>query len=104
MKGCEIVLPIDVIIAEVLQPGAPCQAVEVAAVPSDRMILDCGPQTAVRIVQRLEAAATLVFVVGYRLARQLGGQLLGLRLEGVAAAAAHLLKGDESEPDRGNRG
>ncbi len=59
--GCDIVLPTDVIVAEQRTVGIACDAVSVKAVPADKMILDCGPETALHIVRRLEAVATLVW-------------------------------------------
>ena len=44
-KGCEIVLPKDVVVAEKLEAGAPSRVVAVLEVPPDHMILDVGPKT-----------------------------------------------------------
>jgi phosphoglycerate kinase len=44
-KGCEIVLPKDVVVAEKLEAGAPSRVVAVLKAPPDHMILDVGPKT-----------------------------------------------------------
>ncbi|MDE0057757.1 MAG: phosphoglycerate kinase [Defluviicoccus sp.] len=59
--GCEIGLPSDVVIARALEAGAPAEAVPVAAVPGDAMILDLGPATANALAARLGECRTLVW-------------------------------------------
>ncbi len=60
-KGCEIALPSDVVIAAKLEPHVPSEAVPVAAVPDDRMILDVGPASARALADRLADCRTLVW-------------------------------------------
>ena len=45
-KGVNLLLPIDVVVADQFAPTATTQLVEIDAIPSDWMGLDCGPQTA----------------------------------------------------------
>ena len=59
--GCKIVLPSDVVVARALAEGAPAEAVPVAAVPGDAMILDLGPSTAKALSARLADCRTLVW-------------------------------------------
>jgi phosphoglycerate kinase len=60
-KGKTLVLPVDAIVAEKLEPGAATRTVAVDAVPAGSMILDVGPKTVAEIGKRLEAAKTLVW-------------------------------------------
>ena len=59
--GCEIVLPVDAVVAERFEAGAPDETVPVDAVPDDRMILDIGPQSVARIEALLQGVKTLVW-------------------------------------------
>ena len=58
---CEIVLPADVVIAAKFEAATPSQAVPVAAVPPDKMILDIGPDSAGGLAARLADCRTLVW-------------------------------------------
>jgi phosphoglycerate kinase len=60
-QGCEILLPLDAVVARALKPGVESAVVPIDAVPADQLILDVGPQTVQRIVSRLEASRTLVW-------------------------------------------
>ena len=60
-KGCELLLPIDVVTAETVEPGATSAVRELGAIgPADR-ILDAGPKTLARLVAAMDASATLVW-------------------------------------------
>ncbi len=59
--GCTIVLPVDAVVAERFEAGAPDETVPVEAVPADRMILDIGPQSVARIEALLQDVKTLVW-------------------------------------------
>jgi len=59
--GCEIVLPVDAVVAAEFKAHAASETVGVDAVPEDRMILDIGPQSAAAINQRLAGCRTLVW-------------------------------------------
>ena len=59
--GCEIVLPADVVVTREFREGAESEAVPIAQVPADGMILDLGPETCVRIEAALGASRTLVW-------------------------------------------
>ncbi|MEO0360589.1 MAG: phosphoglycerate kinase [Pseudomonadota bacterium] len=60
-KGCEIVLPSDVVVARRFEANAPHEVVPSDACPSDAMILDAGPEAVADITARLDAAKTLVW-------------------------------------------
>ena len=59
--GCEILLPTDVVVTREFREGAESEAVPIAKVPVDGMILDLGPETCARIVTALKGARTLVW-------------------------------------------
>jgi phosphoglycerate kinase len=58
---CEILLPIDLVVAEALSPDAATRIVPANAVPAEGMALDVGPETVQAIEQRLRGASTLVW-------------------------------------------
>jgi len=60
-KGCEIILPIDAVVAREFKEGAPSEVVDIAKVPSDMMILDVGPQSVARVVKVLDDSKTLLW-------------------------------------------
>jgi phosphoglycerate kinase len=60
-RGCEIILPVDAVTAEKLEPGVVTRTVGVNAVPATAMILDLGPETVAAISAALEASRTLVW-------------------------------------------
>lgn len=59
--GCEILLPLDVVVAREFKANAAHETVAVDACPSDAMILDAGPETVVKIVAAFRASKTLVW-------------------------------------------
>jgi phosphoglycerate kinase len=59
--ACELVLPIDAVVAPELKAGVATQIVPIDRVPDDQMILDIGPQSVAAIGQRLERCPTLVW-------------------------------------------
>lgn len=59
--NCDIVLPVDVVIAAELKEGTATKTVAVDAVPADEMILDVGPQSVARVNQWIDKAATVVW-------------------------------------------
>ncbi|HEV2000462.1 MAG TPA: phosphoglycerate kinase, partial [Xanthobacteraceae bacterium] len=60
-KGCAIILPGDVVVAEKLAPGAPTRTVAVDAVGVSDMILDVGPRTVTEIGDTLRRMKTVVW-------------------------------------------
>lgn len=59
--GCEIVIPVDAVVATEFKEGAATETVLVDAVPSDKMILDVGPQSVDVVNKHLGACKTLVW-------------------------------------------
>ena len=59
--NCEIVLPVDAIVAKEFKANAPSRAVSVDAVASDEMILDIGPKSIEHAVSVLARVKTLVW-------------------------------------------
>ena len=58
---CQLILPVDAIIAKELKAGVKTQVVDVNAVPDDYMILDIGPQTIASIKQYFQKSQTIVW-------------------------------------------
>jgi phosphoglycerate kinase len=61
VKGCQVVLPVDGVVANRLEAGAPSQAVAIELVPEDGMILDVGPGSADLIRDRIVGCRTVVW-------------------------------------------
>jgi phosphoglycerate kinase len=59
--ACELILPVDAVVAPELKAGVATQTVAIDRVPDDQMILDIGPQSVAAIAQRLEQCPTLVW-------------------------------------------
>jgi phosphoglycerate kinase len=60
-KGCEIVLPVDAVVARKLEAGAPARVVAVNQVGGDDMILDIGPRSVEHVISVLARTKTLVW-------------------------------------------
>jgi phosphoglycerate kinase len=60
-NGCEIVLPLDLVVAAAFAAHASHRTVGLDAVPPEMMALDVGPQTVALIESKLKKAATLVW-------------------------------------------
>ncbi|WP_225771024.1 phosphoglycerate kinase [Inquilinus sp. Marseille-Q2685] len=59
--GCEIVLPVDGVVAREFAADAPNESVDVSAIPADAMMLDVGPKTVALLKDRLAKVATVVW-------------------------------------------
>ncbi len=59
--GCEVLLPVDLVVAEGFAAHSPHRVVAVDAVPEGMMALDVGPATVARVNAALAAAHTLVW-------------------------------------------
>ena len=57
--GAEIVLPSDVVVAPERDAGAPYEVVAAGAIPTDRMGLDIGPESARRFTASIRSARTV---------------------------------------------
>jgi len=60
-KNVEFFLPVDVIVAERIDPNADRQVVSVDRIPANAMALDIGPETVRRFADALEGAKTIVW-------------------------------------------
>ena len=60
-SGCEIILPVDAVVAPEFKAGAPASVVKVDAVPGDCMILDVGPQSVTSLTALLGSCRTLLW-------------------------------------------
>ncbi|PVA10604.1 phosphoglycerate kinase [Pelagivirga sediminicola] len=60
-KGCDIILPADIVVAREFAEDASHETLAVHLCPDDAMILDAGPQSVKRIVEALDAARTLIW-------------------------------------------
>ncbi|HET6388011.1 phosphoglycerate kinase [Hyphomicrobium sp.] len=60
-QGCEIVLPVDAVVAREFKDGAAHMVVGIDNVPDDTMILDVGPQSVARTSELLEHTKTLLW-------------------------------------------
>jgi phosphoglycerate kinase len=59
--NCEILLPVDLVVAEEFRANPPTRTVGVDGVPAAMMALDVGPQSVSALEARLRAASTLVW-------------------------------------------
>ena len=59
--GCEVVLPIDAVVAKEFAEGAPSETVLLDAIPSDSMMLDVGPASTADLMARLADCKTLLW-------------------------------------------
>ncbi len=60
-KGCEILLPLDVVVADKFEANAPTQVVKVDAIPAGTMALDVGPATVDAFIHRLPEIKTIIW-------------------------------------------
>jgi len=59
--GCEVVLPIDAVVATEFAEGAASETVLLDAIPPDAMMLDVGPASVADLMARLKECKTLVW-------------------------------------------
>jgi phosphoglycerate kinase len=59
--GCEIMLPVDVVVAGRLAEGVDTATIVVEKVPENMMILDVGPRTATLLAEALAGCRTLLW-------------------------------------------
>ena len=60
-KGCEIILPQDLVVAEVFAANPHTQVVKVDAIPANMMALDVGPATVEAFIHRLPHIKTIIW-------------------------------------------
>lgn len=61
VKGCEIILPQDLVVAEKFEANAATQVVKVDAIPANAMALDVGPATVAAFIHRLPEIKTIIW-------------------------------------------
>ena len=59
--GCELLLPIDVVTAEEVKPGAASKVRGLDQIQATDRILDAGPKTLARLIAAMDASATLIW-------------------------------------------
>jgi phosphoglycerate kinase len=59
--GCEIVLPLDAVVASALAPDQKTSVAQADAIPADQMALDVGPKTVARFAEIVKASKTIVW-------------------------------------------
>ena len=61
-RGCELLLPVDVVVATEVKPGAEARTVKTgAALSAADKILDAGPETVARLNAAMDASKTLIW-------------------------------------------
>ena len=61
-KGCDILLPVDVVVATEVKPGASARTVKTGeALSADDKILDAGPDTVARLNAAIDGSKTLIW-------------------------------------------
>jgi phosphoglycerate kinase len=60
-SGCELLLPIDVVVARELKPGATASLRSLGEIAADERILDAGPATVERLMEAMGKARTLIW-------------------------------------------
>jgi phosphoglycerate kinase len=59
--GCELLLPVDVVVAQAVKPGIDHRICDLAAIGERDLILDAGPRTVARLAAAMDAAKTLIW-------------------------------------------
>jgi phosphoglycerate kinase len=60
-NNCKLLLPVDIVVAEKLAPGAAARVRGVGEVDADERILDAGPETVERLKRALAGSKTLIW-------------------------------------------
>lgn len=60
-KGCEIVLPVDAVVAREFKAGAAFEVVDIRACPADAMILDVGPKSIAQLERVVASCKTVLW-------------------------------------------
>ena len=60
-NGVEILLPVDVVIAEIIEAGVSTEIVDIDNIPVDKEALDIGPKTARLFADKIKEAKTVVW-------------------------------------------
>jgi phosphoglycerate kinase len=60
-SGCELLLPVDVVVAREVKPGAATRTLALDEVGDGDLILDAGPKTVERLLAAMDASKTLIW-------------------------------------------
>lgn len=60
-NNCKLFLPIDIVVAEKLAPGAPARVRHVGSIDDEERILDAGPETVERLCRAMNNSKTLIW-------------------------------------------
>jgi phosphoglycerate kinase len=60
-NNCKLFLPLDIVVAEKIAPGAPARIRDVGSIDDDERILDAGPETVERLCRAMANSRTLVW-------------------------------------------
>ncbi len=60
-NNCKLFLPIDIVVAEKMAPGAPARVRDIGHVDEDERILDAGPETVDRLCRAMANSKTLIW-------------------------------------------
>ena len=60
-NNCKLFLPLDIVVAEKLAPGAPARVRHVGSIDDDERILDAGPETVERLCRAMANSKTLIW-------------------------------------------
>jgi len=60
-KGCELLVPVDVVTSDKIEEGATTQIVDAGSIDKDQMALDIGPKTIERFSKKIGEAGTIVW-------------------------------------------
>lgn len=60
-SGCEIVLPVDAVVATALKADVPTTTIDIGSVPANSMILDVGPRSIAALLEILDRSRTVVW-------------------------------------------
>ncbi|MFK0300043.1 phosphoglycerate kinase [Brevundimonas sp. NPDC090276] len=60
-KGCELLLPVDVVVAKGVKPGIESGVRALDRIAADDLILDAGPETVARLARAMDLSKTLIW-------------------------------------------
>lgn len=60
-NNCKLFLPLDVVVAEKMAPGAPARVRHPGSIDDDERILDAGPETVERLCRAMDNSETLIW-------------------------------------------
>ena len=60
-KGCELLLPVDVVVAKTVKPGVESGVRALDRIAADDLILDAGPETVARLARAMDLSKTLIW-------------------------------------------